>query len=158
MTKKRKQPRNATKLPRSLKRMFPSVTECYDADRAVEVEVKQVDVKNSVSKDPTKCAVARAFQRETHVESAIIGLSYSYLIKGKTAVRFKTPESVRTELVSFDRHGDFDAGRYYLTPPEPSGRLGASRSGLTAPNASHAAKRRIHKTGRVRVLESGSGY
>lgn len=126
----------------------------------MEVDVKTVDVKKSVAKNPAKCAVARAFQRETHVEAAIIGLTFSYLIKGKIAIRFRTPESVRTELVSFDRHGDFEVGHYHLTPPPASARLGAyGRSGArrrSRPSSSHSAQRKVHKTARVRVLESGA--
>ena len=148
--------RTVTTLPRSVKKLFPQVTECFDSDRAVNIDVKQSDVNRSKPLDPTECAVAKAFKRETHVEAAIVGMHYAYLIKGKTAVRFAVPESIRRELTSFDRSGDFDPGTYYLIPPQPSKRLGQRKSGKKSKEASHSPKIKIHKTGRVRVLEHGA--
>lgn len=157
MAKLTKRGLNRTKLPRSIVSLFPGVTEAFDSDRAVDVEVKKSDITKSKPKDPTECAMAHAFKRETHTDAAIIGLKYSYLIKGKTAFRFRTPGSVRTEIISFDRHGDFEEGHYYLIPPAPSERLGhgKTRSGVKhGPN--HEAKRKIHRVAEVRVLESGA--
>lgn len=150
---------NATKLPRSIKRLFPEVTECYDSDKAVNVEVSKRDIHNSKPLDPTNCAMAKAFKRSTNVDAAVVGISSSYLIKGKTAIRFHTPASVRQEIIGFDRYGDFEEGSYYLAPHNPSGRLGSQKhSGKKAKGASHSPKRRLHKTAKVRVLPSGSEY
>ena len=149
---------NATKLPRSIKRLFPEVVECYDSDKAVNVEVNKRDIHNSKPLDPTDCAMAKAFKRSTNVDAAVVGISSSYLIKGKTAIRFKTPQSVRQEIISFDRYGDFDEGSYYLAPFNRAARLGSSKGGKKHKNASHSPKRRLHKTAKVRVLPSGSEY
>lgn len=150
--------RNLTvaKLPRSVKRLFPNIKECYDSDRPVDVDVSNIDVRDSKPLDPTECAVAKAFKREMHVDAAIIGISSSYLIQGKTAIRFHTPTSVRTELISFDRHGSFEPGHYYLIPQTRNHQLGARKSGSEKKETTdHSPKRKIHRTAKVRVLDSG---
>src|SRR5690348_14423454 len=137
---------NATKLPRSIKRLFPEVTECYDSDRPVDVDVSKKDVRDSKPLDPTQCAMAKAFKRSTNVDAAIIGIGSSYLIKGKTAIRFKTPNSVRTEIVGFDRYGDFEEGHYYLAPFSAGNRLGANaRSGKSKGTNKTSKTRKVHK-------------
>lgn len=144
-----------TKLPRSVSDMFPNVTECYDSDRAIDIEVSNIDIHDSKPLDPTDCAIAKAFKREAHVDAAIIGISSSYLIKGHTAIRFKTPIAVRGEIINFDRHGDFQEGHYYLIPPSVSKKLGQYNSGSKENTTNHVTKRIIHKTEKIRVLKSG---
>lgn len=150
------------RLPRSVRRLFPQVTECYDSDRAVDVHVKAIDVKQSNPLHPSECAMAHAFKRETHAEGAIIGIGSSYLIHGTVAFRFKTPGSVQREIVTFDRHRDFREGHYYLVPPSPSAQLKAPKPAAKRGKAKrgggghHTQPRRIHKTEKVRVLESGA--
>jgi hypothetical protein len=162
----RKHPHPATdglpvaRLPRSVRRLFPQVTECFDSDRAVDVHVKAIDVKQSNPLHPSECAMAHAFKRETHAEGAIIGIGSSYLIHGTVAFRFKTPGSVQREIVTFDRHRDFREGHYYLVPPSPSAQLKApkpaKRGKKRGGGGHHTQPRRIHKTEKVRVLESGA--
>lgn len=141
-------------LPRSVKRLFPQVETAVDADKPVEVAVSRKDCKDAQRLNPSECALARAARRDLKADGVIIGISSSYVIKGKTAYRFDTPESVKREIVSFDRHQDFAPGDYYLTPKSPSARLGShsarKRSG------SRTAKRRIHHSARVRVLPKGA--
>jgi len=152
-----KERQHATTLPRSLRRLFPDVTECFDSDRVADVHVKAVDVRKSNPLHPSQCAMAQAFKRETHAEGAIIGIAYSYLIKGKTAFRFKTPTAVQREIVTFDRHHDFQEGHYYLVPPSPAARLGTKKGSKTSgPSGSNRAQRLIHRTARIRVLEGGA--
>ena len=82
----------------------------------------------------------------------------SYVIKGKSAIRFATPERVQREIVSFDRHQDFAPGEYHLTPKSPSSRLGKShRCEKRRPGgAGKTPKRKVHKSNvRVRLLEKG---
>jgi len=155
MSKKQKKMKNATKLPRSVKRLFPQVTQAYDSDKIVEVTVNRKDCKTGKKKDPNECAMARAFKREMHVNGAIIGLTNSYLIKGDKAIRFATPESVKREIISFDRHQDFNPGEYILVPPPPSKRLGTKKHKRSG---SHKPTRTCHRTARVRVIEGGASY
>lgn len=144
------------RLPRSVSRMFPNVTKAVDAGAPVEISVNRKDCKTAKKFDPTECALARAAKRELHAEGVIIGMGSSYIIKGDTAVRFDTPQSVKREIVSFDRHGDFAPGDYYLTPKPPSNRFGVQRENRkNRKGGNHKAKRKIHQSARVRILPKG---
>jgi hypothetical protein len=154
MTKKLKKHR--INLPRSIHRLFPNVTEAFDADKPVEVSVESKDCKNGKKFDPTECALARAAKRELLADGVIIGMSSSYIIKGNIAIRFQTPESVSREIVSFDRNQDFAPGEYYLTPKAPTARLGEKHSNKS--NGSKKVKRKIHNSARVRILPKGVDY
>ena len=143
---KRKQ---TVKPPRSLKRMFPNMTSIVDAKAPVEVHVNKRDCDGATPLDLGHCAMARAAMREFKVDAVVIGISTSYLIKGKKAIRFKTPSSVQREIVSFDRHHDFQPGTYRLVPHAPALRLGY-QGGKKRSTTRHNAKRVIHKTALVR--------
>ena len=88
----------------------------FDADKPVEISVSRKDCKDAKKLNPSECALARAARRELHADGVIIGMQSSYIIKDRIAMRFATPESVRREIVSFDRHQDFAPGDYYLIP------------------------------------------
>ena len=138
------------KPPRSIKKAFPQVTTIIDAKKAVQIHVTDKDCKSAEPLNPTECAMARAAKREFKVDAVVIGVSTSYLIKGKKATRFNTPESVAREIVSFDRHSDFQPGNYQLVPKSPTNRLN-HRSGPKKPNKNHQAIRQIHhKTTKIR--------
>lgn len=158
MKKKKRQPkRQGPKLPRSVRRSFPGVEEVVDATKAVEVTVTARDSSDGRRMRSTECAMARAAKREYDADGVIIGLTTSYIIKGKKAIRFQTTGSVAREIVSFDRHHDFAAGKYELVPKSPANRLGVHSP---TPKGSHGPKDqpRIvhHETARVRQLERGS--
>jgi len=134
--------------------MFPNVETVVDATKAVEVSVNRRDCKDAKKLNPSECALARAAKRELHADGVIIGMGTSYVIRGKQAIRFDTPESVRREIVSFDRHQDFAPGDYYLTPKSPTGRIGASGS-RSKKGGNHSSRRKMHHSARVRVLSKG---
>jgi hypothetical protein len=145
------------RLPRSVKRLFPQVTSAVDADAPVEVSVNAKDCRDAQKLNPTECALARAARRELHAEGVIIGMTSSYIINGKTALRFATPVSVQREIVSFDRNQDFAPGDYYLTPKAPTNKLGHGPRPKRPDHGSHKnARRKLHHSARVRVLSKGS--
>lgn len=144
------------RLPRSVKRLFPQVDHAVDADHSVEVSVNAKDCRDAEKLNPTECALARAARRELHAEGVIIGMTSSYIINGKTALRFATPASVQREIVSFDRHQDFSPGDYYLTPKAPTSKLGSHpRPKHENHGANKNARRKLHHSARVRVLSKG---
>lgn len=148
--KKRKRGRDALAIVR---KYFPKVKDVGDANTGVTVAVSAKDGKYSVPGDPSKCALARACRRTRTVDGAIIGLSYSYIIHGTKATRFKTSEGVSREIVSFDRHSDFAAGSYRLSPVSPGNRLGMSRGKSTHPrNDATRTRPAVHRTVRVRAV------
>jgi hypothetical protein len=139
--------------------MFPNVEHAVDADRAIEVSVSKKDCTDAKRLSPMECALARATKRELHADGVIIGMSSSYVIKGKTAVRFHTPASVQREIVSFDRHDDFAPGDYYLPPYSPSLQLGKQKNHKRTPHDSgknKSARRKVHMSVRVRIFPKGS--
>ena len=155
MTKLRK--RRVT-LPRSIRRLFPKVKKAFDSAVPIEVDVKSEDCREARRLDPTECALARAAKRELKADGVVIGISTSYVIKGDRAVRFATPESVRREIVSFDRHQDFAPGNYHLPPKSPSNRLGETHKCKDKRKRHDDASKKkvIHHSARIRVFEPGS--
>lgn len=136
-----------------VRKYFPKVKDVGDSNVGLTVAVSAKDGKYSVPGDPSKCALARACRRTRTVDGAIIGLTYSYIIHGTKATRFKTSEGVGREIVSFDRHSDFAAGSYRLSPISQSNRLGMSRGKSTHPRNDVTRKRPvIHRTVRVRAV------
>lgn len=139
-----------------LRTKFPRVREVVDATRGVRVSVKPRDTIEGRKNQPTECAMAKAMRRDFDADGIIIGLSYSYLIKGEKATRFKTPASVAREITSFDRHHDFAPGEYGLSAISPSQRLGLDKSEERKRRASRVThpSRLVHKeTVRVRTLK-----
>lgn len=143
-------------LPRSLRQLYPEVTSAYDADKAVEISVSPKDCKDSKKLNPTECALAQAARRELKADAVIIGMSTSYIIKGKQAYRYATPESVAREIVSFDRHQDFAPGDYYLTPKAPTGKFNSNYRHHKKGGTFKSARRLPHVSARVRVLPKGA--
>ncbi len=144
------------KPPRSLTRAFPQVKHVVLADKAVTVTVTRPDCKVGKRHKTAECAMAIAAKRQFKADGVAIRLSDSFVIKGDTAIRFKTPETVKRELVSFDRHQDFDPGEYGLqaAPPnwaKPKKRHSEGRGGEVDTRPKHRA---IHQTVRVRTTDS----
>lgn len=161
------------KAPRSIRKMFSQVTTVIDAKTPIEVHVKESDCKSAEPLNPQECALARATKREFKADAVVIGIAASYIIKGKKAIRFRTTGPIQREIVSFDRHSDFQPGDYNLVPVSPSNRFGVHTK-LYPPakykgekrrkrnreesnkNRTHEAKRSvIHKTTKIREF-SGS--
>jgi hypothetical protein len=144
-------------LPRSLRQLFPDVEFAVDASKTIEISVSAKDCEKATKLDPTECALAKAAKRELHADAVIIGMSTSYIIKGKQAVRFSTPEAVSREILSFDRHQDFAPGDYYLSPKSPTSRLGVDQRG-NAGGKNKTPRRKMHTSARVRILAKGAEY
>lgn len=138
-----------------IKKHFPAVEDVVDAKAPVFVEVLPEDGRIGRKKDPEGCAFARACLRKHLADGCIIGIAYSYLIKGSVATRYMTPETVGREITSFDRHQDFAEGQNYrLSAVTPSARLEAKRKrkrGVKNGSQADVDSRRRHHTTRIRV-------
>lgn len=143
------------KPPRSLTRIFPQVKQVVHAKTAVKVEVSPKDCTEGKSYQTSECALAKAARRQFKADGVAIRLTDSFVVQGDTATRFKTPESVKRELVSFDRHKDFASGTYYLSPAPP---IWANPN--KKPSSGHnkgdrrSTPRIVHRTIRVRTTNS----
>lgn len=131
----------------SIRKHFPKVTQVVDSRASLLVEVTPQDVHASKRKNHTECAMAVACRRMLHADGMIIGKQTVYLIKGRKAVRFGIPESVRKEIVAFDRGAPFEPGEYQLSkPPKPYGVPGGKNKDKTH----NGPKRHVHVTTNVR--------
>lgn len=152
MPLKRKKAKSPGILLGRLRKRSPKVTQVLDATSPIKITVKDADCKDGVGSDFSECALAKATRREFKADACLIGLSYSYVIKGKTAVRYKTPQSVSREIVSFDRHHDFDTGVYHLASVPDTQKLGNSGYQRVSGYKSSKTKRNYnyHESARVR--------
>lgn len=163
--KSRKKTRAAeSPAPRNIRRLFPHVKTVVDADESLDIEVTSEDCEKAVSQDANECALARAVRRECAATAAIIGVSSSYIIKGTKAIRFDTSERIAREVVSFDRHHDFEPGHYTLSPKSPSARMDVRNKRDRNYRANHDTRPRhdahppkVIGTARVRLLSTRSG-
>jgi hypothetical protein len=111
-----------------IRRYFPEVTAVEDAQKKAIVEVTASDNSHADVKNHRTCALALACTRFFHADGVIIGLTTSWIIRGRTATRYKNAATVSREITSFDRKAGFDAGLYLLTAATASSRLGLVRS------------------------------
>jgi len=136
-----------------IQKFAPKVTSVTDADDDLLVNVTEKDEKASKKKDHGECAMATAVKRQEKATSVIISASTAYVIRGTHATRYKVPEAVSKEVVSFDRGASFEAGDYKLKAVPKSGRLGTYRGPMTDAKNTHSgklAKRFIHHTANIR--------
>lgn len=146
-------------VPRSLQRQFPKLRKVFEARKPVSVEVTAADNKQGSSKDAANCAMARALCREFKADVAVVGLTYSYVIKGDTAVKYSTPPTLQREIVSFDRNHDFRPGTFGLSPVSPSHTASGTKArrkkapgGKKAKTTGHQPKRILAKTTGIRSV------
>jgi hypothetical protein len=99
-----------------------------DATRPVYIHILPRDVKDGGIKDPGSCAAARACIRDLKVVAAKVHIGRIYIKRAKHWDRYTTPQALRTEIVSFDRGGGFEAGDYKLSPVAPSMELGVKHT------------------------------
>ncbi len=99
-----------------------------EAKRRLLVTVTDEDVVKAKKADSKHCALARAALRLPNVNAAYFFRSTAFLEYEDKMVRFNLPESVRREIVSFDRAQIMAAGVYQLSPMPASLTRRAQRS------------------------------
>jgi hypothetical protein len=134
-----------------VRKYHPQVNRIVEAKKPIQIEVTARDCRNGKSGKASSCAMARACERE--FDGAIIAMSTAYIIKGDVATRYKVPQSVAREIVSFDRSHKFEPGTYSLV--KSGFKLGDKQSTTSKlPKAKQYGKqkRRNHKTAGIRAL------
>lgn len=111
-----------------VRQYFPKVEMVQDAEKPAIVEVTNADNAHSDVKSHRTCALALACKRFFKADGVIIGITTSWIIRGKVATRYQNAATVSREIVSFDRKAGFDTGRYLLVPASATARLGTDRS------------------------------
>jgi hypothetical protein len=138
--------KSKSKVPRTIRRLFPNVTTCVDATTPAVIEVERRDVTAARRMEADGCAMAKAICRERKADGAAVGLTFSYIIEGNKATRYETPASVAREITSFDRSEIFEPGTYQLVPVVPSHRMGRAKPESSGSNTNRHGKRpAVHK-------------
>jgi hypothetical protein len=101
---------------------------CIDATSTIEIEITEEDTKFANRKDHTNCVMARACMKQESTD-AIVHISRIYLkVKDKDLwTRYGVDNSLRTEIIAFDRGGKFAPGIYKLHKLQPCKKLGADK-------------------------------
>lgn len=129
-----------------IQKYYPNVNRVVDSKKPIVVSVTPEDNKFSKAKSHNKCAMARACQRQEHADGAIISVRSAYVIKGNVAFRYRVPESVSREVVSFDRKSGFSPGTYQLATYGPNDLIGKKSSGVPSKPNSNKKIIRHHTT------------
>lgn len=119
-----------------------------DADKPVTVHVTPEDCAQGSKKDPERCAMALALKRVTECDESRVHLGCTYLRFGNKWLRYATPPSLKSEIISFDRGGGFYPGDFRLRPMPEALRLKPAnqKTGLKrSRRAANAAQRKAEK-------------
>ncbi len=134
-----------------------------DGHEDIDLVINKNDVENSRKKDPNNCAAAMAGRRELKTDVRVY-LTRTYVkdAKHERWVRFITPRSISTEIISFDRGASFEPGEYTLKAPIETQKLGysARRGGIKTGTGKKRKKNHITTNVRVSAKEkmvAGSG-
>ena len=88
-----------------------------DARKPVTINSTPRDVATGDNKNPSACAAARAARHSIpECISARVHIGRVYIEQKDKWVRFNTPDSLRAEIIAFDRGGSFQPGEYVLRP------------------------------------------
>jgi hypothetical protein len=90
-----------------------------DAKKAVTIHVTPLDVKTGDNKNPSSCAAAKAAKHSLSCISARVHIRRVYIEQKAKWVRYETPDSLRTEIIAFDKGGSFQPGDYTLRKVPP---------------------------------------
>jgi hypothetical protein len=104
-----------------------------DASGPLKITITQRDATLGKTKDPGGCAAARAIvrgYRDDGAKAARVHIGRTYVEYDDKWVRYKTPDPLKAEIVSFDRgtKPEFMVGEYKLLRMAPCERLGARPS------------------------------
>jgi hypothetical protein len=136
-----------------VRRYFPNVMRVEDALKPEIVEVTIADNNKAQIKSQSAGFMAIACKRFFEADGVIIGLTTSWIVRGKVAIRYRNSGTVSREITSFDRKAGFDVGFYLLTPVSESSRLGTYRAHDPVRRAKGGAAKRPfrHYTRNVRT-------
>ena len=113
-----------------------------NATKPLIITVKPCDVKEANIKEPSQCVMARAILRQEHTE-ARVHISRIY-VKSKDGYwyRYGVPESLRSEIIAFDRGGAFLPDTFEVMPLRKSHRATGKAKGS---ETNKTRNRKLHK-------------
>lgn len=95
-----------------------------DSRRHMVVTVLAKDLKGARRNNPECCAFARACKRQKKVDAVHFFKTSAWIEKDGVLTRFQLPESMKREIIVFDRGGKFAPGEYQLRAVSKARRLG----------------------------------
>lgn len=138
------------------KRMKIGGAKVIDGLKPLKIRITAEDVRKGAQKNATSCAAARALCREGFTEARVHAARTYVKQPDGTWLRYVTRPALRSEIVAFDRGGNFEPGEYHLSPIQPAEQIGnrAKRKGYnyrkTMAQRNAAPKRKNHVTTGVR--------
>ncbi len=120
-----------------------------DATKPLPLYIGKNDVRLGATKDPASCAAARALCRKKGIQQARVHIGRTYVLVGKKWIRYLTPDSLRAEIVSFDRGGSLVGGFFRLAAMARSKRTG-KRQGTARTGGRGKKRAKYHITTGVR--------
>lgn len=126
-----------------------------DASGSLKITITSRDAALGKNKDPGGCAAARAIIRgykDEGAKAARVHIGRTYIEYDDKWVRYKTPDALKTEIVSFDRgtKPEFMQGDYKLLRMPPCDRLSTKRPKVGGPKETRhkprIARRKIART------------
>jgi hypothetical protein len=88
-----------------------------DATKPIKITITPKDISKGDNKNPSGCAAAQAAMHSVpDCISARVHIGRVYIEQEKRWVRYNTSDALRTEIVAFDRGGQFEPGEYTLRP------------------------------------------
>ena len=88
-----------------------------NGQRAFNLRIIPADIKKGQSKSPAGCAAAVALVREhKDITAARVHLGRIFIEGPSAWVRYKTPHTLRDEIVAYDRGGTFMPGHHEIIP------------------------------------------
>lgn len=126
----------------------------FDGKRPLKLKITTKDINSADPKRPNSCAVAKACKRELHAKEVRVHLSRVYVrTNDLNWQRYMTPQNLRSEIVAFDRGGQFEPGTYTLGKvPHYDQPTGSRQGGKDKPGhkKSRTRKRAYHVLKNVR--------
>lgn len=91
-----------------------------NATKPVTINITQRDVDTGDNKNPSGCAAAKAAKHSIEeCISARVHVGRVYIEQDKKWIRYDTPDALRTEIIAFDKGGNFQPGEYTLRAISP---------------------------------------
>lgn len=85
------------------------------------LKIQQRDITRGKSKAPAECAAALALMRENKdISSVRVHIGRIFIETPGAWLRYKTPHTLRDEIVAFDRGGQFLPGEHMVKALTPS--------------------------------------
>ena len=127
-----------------VRQTFPDVKAVQEGDKDIHLELTNRDQATAKRKSHEECALAYCAKRTLGLtgkgEGVLMARSTAYIVQRDksgdlVATRYKVPQRITREMVSFDRGAGFESGEYKLNAPAENQKLGhVKRRNVDRPN------------------------